>query len=435
MIYFLILLLCCELGFIYLTNGKRIASPSFLGCAMFTFSSIVYALVMNDMYGKDISLQTAIIIVALLFCLYLGEQMSNMVTVTVGKSSFEKRNRPITNRNPYVLSNTNIVILTAIVFVACLVYFVDVYKFSIRIGNTSGSIWLMSEYVRHAANYGTGKVLYSPSTIVSQLTIIAEILIYFCVYVYMTNLVSYGERKLKVLIPCLGYILYVVACDSRSYLIRNITIIAIIVFSVLSSVKSSSRTVNRKIMKFGLIAIVGFIVVFRVLGYRTGTSENYTFVDNIAKYVSSSVYGLNEYIEGGRSGNRLFGQGVFRLIYAKLNDFGCSFEIGSPHGEFYVYKSGQSNIYTGLKTPIEDFTVFGAGIFLMIWGAWANSAIKSVRKNGPSLLRCAGAGLLFFPIIMLSIGSQWGNTLSITTLYMLFYLFLLTKVIERKERR
>ena len=175
-------------------------------------------------------------------------------------------------------------------------------------------------------------------------------------------------------------------------------------------------------------------MVFRILGYRTGTSYNYSWSTNIAKYVSSGIYGLDEYLLDGPIKNNLFGESTFRLIYLKLNDFGATFNVLDANDVFYQYAKGESNIYTGLKGIINDFSVFGAGVFLMIWSMLSVCAVKAMQNKKCTLMNCVVTGLLFYPIVMISISVEWRNVLSIPTIYMLFYLTLLSILIRKSER-
>ena len=301
-------------------------------------------------------------------------------------------------------------------------------------GNSAGNFFTMTEYVRHASNYGSGKLTYSPPTLISQLNIISECIVYTCIFSFVKDFLKFGVKYKKLLFPCIGYILYIAACDSRGNLIRNITIIAIIIFGLLLENKTNVKKTNKKILKIGILFLLIFFVVFRILGYRTGTSYNYSWSTNIAKYVSSGIYGLDEYLLDGPIKNNLFGESTFRLIYLKLNDFGATFNVLDANDVFYQYAKGESNIYTGLKGIINDFSVFGAGVFLMIWSMLSVCAVKAMQNKKCTLMNCVVTGLLFYPIVMISISVEWRNVLSIPTIYMLFYLTLLSILIRKSER-
>ena len=54
MAYYLLFFLLLELFIFYMGNGKNVISPSFIGCAMFLFSTVVY-LSAGDYYGYEMA--------------------------------------------------------------------------------------------------------------------------------------------------------------------------------------------------------------------------------------------------------------------------------------------------------------------------------------------------------------------------------------------
>lgn len=435
MVYFLIVVLIVELEIIYFFNGKKIFSCSFVSCLMFLFSTIIYAAYKNSYYGKDLQSNIIFVVPYLIIFILIGELLARKFNFNIPQ--YERKSE-IRNSQKidgiYFFKPYLIFVLSVFTLISGILYFWDVYKFSLLVGNVSGNFFTMAEYVRHASNYGTGKLLYSPSTLVSQLNICSECIVYMCIYIFVNNWFGFGEKKKSILFPCIGYIFYILACDSRSNLIKNITVIAIIIFGCLEEKNYNARKINRKIMKIGIIAVILFFIMFRVLGYRTGTSSNYNWDTNIAKYVSSGIYGLDEYLIKGDTPNHLFGESTFRLIYLKLNDFGASFKVMEANDTFFSYAKGESNIYTGLKGIINDFSVIGAGFFLLFWSFFCTKVVKRIKNNNYSLYNCILAGLLFYPIVMISISVEWRNVLSIPTLYTLLYTYILNYFIVRKMR-
>lgn len=422
MIALLTIILAIELFFFFYSNGKRIVSPSFLATLVFLMSSLLYLIYKDSFFGVDISWMTVILIPIYLLCIYIGEIIALRVYVFPSKCS----ENHLENQKEIRISNLIILIATIFTIVASLLYFIDVYKYSLRLGNSAYNFWNMAEIVRRDNTYST------PSYI-SLLNILAECIVYLFIYIFVYNVNFKGRRQVKLLIPCLGYLIYIFACHSRGNIIRNLSIICIIVFCLISQKHNWKAKSNKKILIIGCLCVLAFFIVFRILGYRTGTSENLSFMNNIVDYMSSGLLGFDIFINEPIQSNELFGVNTFKMIYLKLNDFGFNFDIGAQFDDFFTFKGYQSNIYTGLKGLISDFGFVGCGLFLSLYSFMVAKLIKRIKNNGSNLFRCAILGLLFYPFLMLSIGAEWPNVFSITTIYTIIVLLVLNMIINKKS--
>ena len=90
MSYILLIVLVLEILFIYKCNGKNVVSPSFIACAMFILSTFVFVLG-KDYFEYSLNLETVITIFLFLFCILLGEYVSNCHNANYNKkgNSFE----------------------------------------------------------------------------------------------------------------------------------------------------------------------------------------------------------------------------------------------------------------------------------------------------------------------------------------------------------
>lgn len=423
-----LVLLLIEAFVIYFQNGRRIASPSFIACGVSILSVFIYLINQKEYYGQDIGIETVVVFIVMLLFLFVGEIAANTIVLKIRQRIQSSKVDSV----QYIhISKLKVFILFVLGVTGGLVYFVDVYRFSILLGNTPNNFFGMAEYVRHATNYGTGSVVYSSSMIVSQLSLLSECIAYFSIYAFTRNLVFFKKKDYGILLPSIGFMFYILACDNRSNMIKFVTIICIIVFGLMNASDEGFKKVNGKILKIAVPAMLLVFVAFRLLGYRTGTSQNYDFSTNIAKYTSSGIYGLNFFLDNWK-GDRstLFGENVFRLIYLKLNDFGMSFEVGASNDLFYHYLGGESNIYTGFKPLILDFGYVGASAFMALWGFCSQSSLKKIYHKNCSFIRCVVAGLLVYPLVMISIGGEWRNVLSISSLYSIFYAFIIERFIS-----
>lgn len=429
MIYFLIFLLSFELLIAFLLNGKRIISPSFIAIGVFLFSSIVYAICLKSLYGTDIHFKTVIIVSCLLLFIIIGEALANVTKkdheMVVKRSSF------VSSKSVY-LTDAMLICLTFFVFITSFWYVYDIYRFSLSLGNSQGNFFASVLYVRQATNYGTGRVVYSSGTLLSQCILISRCIVYFSFFMLANRSLAKKRLQWKYLLPIMGYVLYVVFCDSRGYLIADALVFLLIVFNSLNSFGVSRKKQNKTLLLIGIVSLISFFIIFRLLGYRTGTSNNYSFLNNIADYVSSGLLGLDLSLNEGYATNTYFAQSTLRNIYIKLNDFGFDFQLGNSNGAFFEFAGGQSNIYTGLYAPIKDFGFFST-IFLLVWSFLTQKLLNNNNYHRFDLLHCFLIGIMFYPLVMISIGGEWANVLSITSLYQIFYLLLIEIIFIKKR--
>lgn len=419
MIYLLVFMLLISQFVIYFLNGKKIVSVSFLANLVFLFSSFLYALYKNSFFGEDVSGFEVALILIYILCLFAGEIVSSKISTTRSRKLYKSSLRPIR------ISNWIIVLSSIFTIVGSMLYFMDVYKYSLLLGNSAKNFFGMAEYVRRDNTYST------PS-LISMLNILIECLVYFFVYVFTVNKIQSGKSEIKYLVPCFGYLIYIFACHSRGNIVKNIAIICIIAFCLINQKNKWTSKGNNKIFKIGIISVLLFFVTFRILGYRTGTSSNLSFSLNLVDYVSSGLFGFDKYISEPISHSDLFGGNTFKLIYLKMNDFGFSFDTGNQFEPFYTFKAYKSNIYTGFKMLIDDFGFLGCGVFLFVYSFLITKLFKKIQSRGCSLLDCTILGLLLYPILMISIGGVWPSVFGITTLYMLVILILIHIAVEKR---
>lgn len=418
MIILLLCILIIELIVAYLVNGKRIVSPSIIAIGVFIFSSLLYALFMDSFFGSDISLITVLVVSILLAFVILGERVSSI---------FVKTNSNFIRRNVYHCSfkASNLIILFAGLFVTAVSvwYFYDVYKFSLSLGNSPGDFISAPQYVRHASSYGTGRSVYSSGLVLGQLLLISKCVVYFSLYIFLESIFVKKKPKWMCLLSFFGYFIYVFFCDSRGYLIADIMVFIIILNQILSNAGFSNKKINKILVVFGLASFVAFFILFRILGYRTGTSLHFSFATNLVDYASSGIFGLDLFLQKPFYDNSYFAQNILRNVYLKLNDFGFNFVLGGPNADYFVFLGGQSNIYTGLRSLINDLGVFSC-LFLFLW-SFATTIMLRNKRYRFTMIHSYLLGMLFYPLVMISVGGEWANVISITTLYMVFYLFII----------
>lgn len=426
--YILLACLAVELLIIYTFNGKNVVSPSFLACASFILATCIY-LTGDKYYGYALHSNTVWVIVTLLFCIFLGEMVANRIAV---KSAPQK---PIaeTDQKPILLRWSICILLAVVVLALSLIRFREVYKFSLTVGNPAGNIWTMAKYIRSAQL--SGKATLNLSVVASQGTVISKCLTYLCIYCICVNKNRTGKFYWRCVLPILCYFPQIIASDNRTDMLNTMTVCVIIAFVLIKQRNGWTSKGNMKIVVTSLVLVFAFFAIFRWLGYRTETSLRSETWDNITEYTSAGLVGLDKYLQNGEAPNTLFGQWSLKGIYMILRQWGVPIPQVDRFEKFFTYAKGEANIYTGFKPYIKDYTMIGAGFAMFFWGAIISYGMKRIRKNGAGFVLLCWQGMLYYPVIMLSMDDTTSSVLGMSTLYTLFYLILLDLVFVKRKIR
>lgn len=422
--YLLLFLLIIELITFYYFNGKNVVSPSFLGCALFLLSTVMY-LSAGEYYQYELHIETVLVIVFLLCCIFLGEVFANRIQIR-RKNSIQVAQVALTTRVVCVL-------LAIFVFLVSILYFYEVYLFSLSVGNTAGQFFTMTKYVREARLNGIAS--FDAGIISNQGGVVSLCILYMCVYAICAHKNRTGKIYWRYFLPIIAYFPHVIATDNRTDLLRTVAICTIIVFVFIKQKQGWKKQGNAKIIFIGMGAVCAFLVAFRWLGYRTEASLRSEVWNNITAYTSSSLVGLDIYLQNGEAPNVLFGERTLSGIYNILRQWGFPIPVVPAFEEFYTYAHGVSNAYTTFKAYIKDYTMVGAAVAMFLWGAVIRSAIRRIKETGVSFVRVSVLGMMLYPVCMLSIADTTSAFLSIATVYTLVYLFLLDSFVIRRRAR
>jgi|GEM_PF-4325645 len=424
--YLLLGLLVFEVMFIYRFNGKNVISPSFIACCGFVVSSTVLVLA-EGYFQYELQLKTVVIITSMVLFIFFGEMFSSKIRLMPLSNSANNSCGEMLKYEEIKISKTSIAFMFVFVSATGIFYILDVYKYSLTIGNITGNIFGMAKYTRFIGGY-------SSSILISQSNVLSECMIYLCFFAFVYNLLINKRRKLYYLLPMVGFVFHILANDGRTVVIKYFCICGIIYFLVFNQKNNWKHGDNKKIIRISITMVLLFLVLFRILGYRTGSSANNELWKNLAEYISSGLIGLDKFLIYGQEENILFGQEVFKALYSTLRGFGFQIPMYDPNDVFFAYAGGSSNIYTGLKSYIKDFSLIGAYFSMFLWGACNTALKKKINKKGASLLNTVLLGLSYYPIAMISIAGATHVVLSMPTLYMIVYLIILSRLFMKKTR-
>ncbi len=407
MIYILLVCLIVLLIAFYFVNNRSYLSVSFFATAVFALSALCYIWGLR-LFEKDIEEKTFYCIIISLIFLMMGEQVGKKINVRL-------RYLPINNKGQvYVIKNSYIYSITVVMLLIFIYRFIDLYLFSLTIGNHRGILATISS-TRLSYAMGEYKTIL-PFYFLSVIgTLIAEILAYFFIYVFVNNCVILKYPNFKLLLPVMGYSIIVVALTERIPYIKIAVyfFISIIIANYRNNAKKKIVKINSKIVKS--IIKIGILFSAFFFGYGMfvrGSADELTLSETIAAYVGAPIYGLNHYLQNPWGKNTEFGYYTLSGLHRTLNRFGAAYGIPRFHLDMFEYGNQlTSNIYTYLVLPIQDYGMLLA-LFLripigLLNGFFQTKMMLINMKNAGGIVVYIFTGILFYCGLMAFCADQY----------------------------
>jgi oligosaccharide repeat unit polymerase len=266
----------------------------------------------------------------------------------------------------YKVSPGNLVVVIVTLLVG-LVLMNEYNRFS-NIGRHLGGTNLLTYYnlVRthlvDVQNFQSQDDIYPQTLFNSLLIALSRNIAYSFLIIFTLNVYFHNEIKYKYLVPVVVYFPLVILTTSRSGFIEFFSFIFLIVVLVRYQANGWGFQNARLYFKM-IIPIIALSLGFYGLGFirsnGVGTMFNDEMMDSLSQYIGSSIFGLDYLINGHLPENGYFAQRTFPILYTILEKFGARIEYVPLHADFFSWKNGSSNVYTALRNPIIDFTVYG----------------------------------------------------------------------------
>ena len=431
MIYYLLTCLLVLLILSYILNGRNIISAWFVSIGMYTLS-VSAAIIFADYFQTEITIETALVIISALTVLGFGELTVKLMSVEK-KISDAQNIFPVREDQPIILSSGEIYTICLFMLSVLVFYFKFMYDNAL-IGGNFGDLFLTVQYARQYMTESGAE--YSIGFLLGQSVVLSECLAYFCIYIYFKNRFLFNIRQAIYLFPALIYALQLVNSTGRTGYIKLITVMCMIAFIFIKKSVNWDNKNDIKIIKYGVLAIFGFFIFFRLFGYLTETSIRNELWNNFADYLGAPIIGLDIYLNNPTAEeNILFGQETLRNVYIVLGQLGFDIPWYSAHAEFFTWGSGSSNVYTGLRKLIQDYSLFGMYIVQYFIGIIYALFIYNIKKK-----TCGGKlvivySMMFYPIAMTAIGDVFSTIIGTTFVYQMIYLYIIYwYFISRKNR-
>ena len=178
-----------------------------------------------------------------------------------------------------------------------------------------------------------------------------------------------------------------------------------------------------------------FLWLFYLVGFLTGKSLHYNnFFDNIANYLGSSIYALNNFLQRKSSmRSEFFGSNTLSGIFMGLRKLGFDIPETSISLEYIQCGYVVTNIYTAFRRYIQDFGICGLIIIQMIIGFIYTKLLLKNKESNSNGLWAILLAYFYFPIVMMSIEERFFmDVVLVRSLYTIIYFMIAYKLFVKK---
>ena len=360
----------------YIFSGKKILFPSVVVSGMFTLSALFAAI--NSDWRIQIQVETYFFLLISILIFSMGCLIGRTKIIVVGHGRRHKEQYLDVTQ---IKMPTSIALIVAMIcLVVTLMYFRHQLSLSFAYGNTSGLSGMIGVLrkatVIDADVARLGMFLNFGISFSRAMGIIS-------IYIITTNIIEKQKIKIFTLIPVICLLVNSIMATGRGALIMVVTTVIYDIYAI--NYLKTNRNINGKIIKYGVILVVVFIIAFRLLGTLTGKSEVLNFWDTFSIYIGSPIVCIDHIIKEGFVIAAEFGHRTFKGIYNMLSAFGFNVGFVSNHEEMFRWSTFSSNIYTALYPNLMDFGVLGTlimqfflGLFNgTVWNKYTNSSVVS----------------------------------------------------------
>ena len=414
----------------YYLGGKDLLSPWFLLCLAIFGSYCILMLNYTNwqvkIYGKFLLYTVTAIISFGLGCLLVAKLHTKKVlknqsgTIALFTKTF-KRNYPI---NIFIFFST-----------VCAV----VYLF--KLISDAGSGGSLSDILRKIYN-NTADEGYSPGFIYNQMMEIVIAIAYINSYRLVLKLNCRKDKIsfIKLIIPIILFLIVVMFSTNRNMFLQYaiyFLCIYIIVYSDNYTKKDTNKRIIRKVIP--MLAII--VIIFFLLGKAKQYSSD--LFRSISIYAGSGLYSFNIWIENFE-GPLSYGASTFTTflgsLNAILNPLGVNLDIkGYQIDEFIYFISSNcyaydSNIYSALRTYVQDFGYFGAVLFPFIIGVfyhWLFLKAKNSKDGYARVIYC----MLIYSVVFFPILERFFRRWTLGLVYELFWITVLYFAVYKRGKK
>lgn len=442
MIYLLFaaLLLLTLLAFV--ASNRNILAPWVILCSMFSVSTFL-AMLNADYWDFTIDPLTAVIILTALISFGVGQLLVTHFTEKRQRDLCGGRTEPCapgvphplrrkTQRDPIERPVWQVLLITFVLFCMLLFYLYKKYQLSITAGNPGG-FSMMLQYVREAELH-----FQTIGKIANLFAVIAQIAAYFFAFVFLYNTIHCGlkARWCALVLPFVIYLPFQIFSAARTGFIRDIVYL-IVVGCVLYQQKTRWNYWNTvKIIVLGVIALGAFLLIFRFTGFMKDSGSGVSAFYSISKYMGGSIPCFNDFVLHPREESLYIGNNTLFPIYSILRQLGFNLpQLYAPY-DFTDFATMSTNIYTGLRRYIEDYTYAGMYVIMFGLGMLYGGAFNYVKNRPQAKFALMLYATTCYPVFEMSIEDRFFlSVISTNTVYQVCLLAILYYVFIYRQNR
>lgn len=129
--------------------------------------------------------------------------------------------------------------------------------------------------------------------------------------------------------------------------------------------------------------VIGFFLVFQLLGLMTGKTGKATASEMLYGYSGAAIVAFDKSVDSYEPDNRFFGEQSFYGLYGFLNALGFPVPNRILHLPFVSFEDGRTtNIYTSLHSYLYDFGFIGIYVVQFLLGIIGGGAYSMLKRFG-----------------------------------------------------
>lgn len=427
----------------YVFFKKEITSPTFICTAMYALS-LFLMLLYSEEWEVNLSFKTySIIIVALVF-LWLGEYIAMRAAPAFGGkrllSVFVDEDKNSQETLGIQLSEISIAICFIFVSLTAILYLRDIQNI------VANSEYAQSEYGQEYTflrQFSWAQILEGAevSYLVQQMFTLSGVIAFVLSYVVIYNMVYGPHRRKRHPFAYLTIIVYVGSSflTSGRALMLNFFIYCIFVWLILLAKKKNwTFNNNIKLLIRAALIIVIAILLFYLAGILTGKTSSYTnFMDIFANYFSSSIYGLNEYLNNPSEfmpDTDFFGVHTLSGLYTLLRTLGFPIPDSIVALEYIECGDYLTNIYTPLRRYFQDFGWIGLCLIMFLIGYFYKRLVWKNKSKNSCGLDVIFAAYFMFPLVYIAIEERvFMDVIMMRSIYQIIYIIFVYQWLVNKK--
>ena len=354
----------------------------------------------GERWGYDISFVTFIYIFIALIIFTLGENIGER-NLALNNTYDETETIDI---NFYYVRKPFLFVICVICLLVTYKYFQHQYEASVSLGNNFG-IAGMILYLRQSTVFDSENEVLQLSTPLNIGLSFVRAVSNLCLYLLILKLLKKEKDWYHYIIPIVCLMANVILSTGRG---GFISVVAAVIFDLFIITRMQNMfSKNKKIMKYAIMSVVLFGVVFFALGTLTGKDEALNFTDAVSIYAGSGILCLDYMLTHGWEASAFVGLNTFKGLYGFIGRFIDGIPSLTNHAEMVRWSDYSSNIYTTFAPYIRDFGIVGSIIVVFFVGVLFGYLWKRfMEKEELSFLTIIYGGMFGYALCMFSIAER-----------------------------